>query len=257
MNQAYKNILLDLDGTVYIDDQIIDKADAEIIRLSKKGFNFFYLTNNTSKNTNNYIAKLRNFNLPVNEKSIISPIDVVVDWIKKNNYSRIYLVGVEALKEELSRKTGVFFTSQDPECIIIGFDKELTYQKLETASKLIHLGVSYFLTHIDYYCPTFYGKLPDCGSIGLMLEKSTGVKSSGHFGKPGKYMIDHIKNKIKENEKSILVGDRIYTDIETGLKVGARTILVCSGEFKNNSQDKLVSEDVEIFPTLAEFLRTL
>ena len=104
-------------------------------------------------------------------------------------------MGVSDFKNELIRNTRVSISDKNPKCIIVGFDKELTYQKLETACKLINRGVPYYLSHIDYYCPSLEGNLPDCGSIGLMLEKTTGVKSEGNFGKPSELMTQYIKNE--------------------------------------------------------------
>jgi len=253
----FDKIFLDLDGTVYIDNQIINKADEQIRRLDKKGLEFFYLTNNTSTDTNHYFSKLKKFNLPVSDKSIITPINVIANWIKNKKYSHIYVVGVNDFKNELIKKTGVIITDKNPDCIIVGFDKELTYQKIETACKLIYKGTPYFLSHIDYYCPSLFGNLPDCGLIGLMLEKTTGIKPSGNFGKPSELMIKYIQDKINKGDKNILVGDRIYTDVEIGKKIGAKTVLVCSGEFKNTEDERNQIKDIEIHNTLSDFLRTL
>ena len=253
----YNKIFLDLDGTVYIDNHIIDNADEQIRRLDKNGLEFFYLTNNTSADTNYYFSKLKKLNLPVSTKSIISPTHVISDWIKDKNYSYIYVVGVNDFENELIKKTGVNISDKDPECIIIGFDKELTYQKLEIACKLINKGIPYFLSHIDYYCPSLEGNLPDCGSIGLMIEKTTGIKYEDNFGKPSELMAAYIQNIINENDNIILVGDRIHTDIEIGKKIGAKTILVCSGEFKNTKHEVNKIKDTEIYNTLSDFLRTL
>ena len=253
----FDKIFLDLDGTIYIDNQIINKADEQIRRLNQEGLEFFYLTNNTSADTNHYFSKLKKFNLPVNDKSIISPINVIINWIKNKKYSYIYVLGVNDFKNELIKKTGVIITEKNPECIIVGFDKELTYQKLETACKLIHKGTPYYLSHIDYYCPSLLGNLPDCGSIGLMLEKTTGIKSLGNFGKPSELMIEYIQDRINKSDKNILVGDRIHTDIEIGKKIGAKTVVVCSGEFKNTKDERNKIKDTEIHDTLSDFLRTL
>ena len=253
----HNKIFLDLDGTVYIDNHIIDKADEEIRRLDKNGLEFFYITNNTSADTNYYLTKLKKLNLPVNDKSIISPIHVISNWIQHKKYSNIYIVGVKDFENELIKRTGVKVSTKNPECIIVGFDKELTYQKLETACKLISKGISYYLSHIDYYCPSLEGNLPDCGSIGLLLENTTGVKSKGNFGKPSQLMTEYIKNFINKKDNNILVGDRIHTDIEIGKKIGAKTILVCSGEFKKTKDQMSNIQDTVIYNTLSDFLKTL
>ncbi len=178
-----ENIILDLDGTVYVDNQIINNSDIEIRRLAQKGKSIYYLTNNTSRNTKHYINKLIDLNLPVTENSIISPIHVMIDWIKKNNIKRIYVLGVQELIDELEDKTSVVNSTKNPELIIVAFDRELTYQKLEIACTLINDGVPYYLSHIDIFCPTIKGNMPDCGVIGMLIEKTTGKKSINNFGK--------------------------------------------------------------------------
>ena len=124
--QQSDSIILDLDGTVYIDNQIINNSDAEIRRLAKEGKSIYYLTNNDSKNTDHYVSKLSKLNLPVNENSIISPIHVMIDWIKKNDIKNIYIVGVKELVDEIEKKTNVNNTSDNPDLIIVAYDKELT-----------------------------------------------------------------------------------------------------------------------------------
>ena len=251
------NILLDLDGTVYVDNQIINKSDFEIRRLAKKGKSIYYLTNNTSKNTKHYISKLTNLNLPVSAKSIISPIHVMIDWIKINNIKCVYILGVEELIDELEEKTGVVNSSKNPELIIVAFDKELNYQKLETACELINNGIPYYLSHIDIFCPTLKGNMPDCGAIGMLIEKTTGKKSINNFGKPSDLMINYINTIIDKDHNKIVVGDRIHTDIELGKKIGADTVLVCTGEFKNSKNDNLKIDNTQIFNTLTDYLITI
>ena len=90
-----------------------------------------------------------------------------------------------------------------------------------------------------------------------MLEKTTGIKSKGNFGKPSQLMTEYIQNLINVKDNNILVGDRIHTDIEIGKKIGAKTILVCSGEFKKTKDQMSNIKDTKIYSTLSDFLRTL
>ena len=251
------NIILDLDGTVYVDNKIINNSDVEIRRLAKEGKSFYYVTNNTSKNTEHYVKKLNNLKLPVSTNSIISPIHVMIDWIKKNNIKRVYILGVHELIDELEKKTGVVNSSKNPELIIVAFDKELTYQKLEKACELINNGVPYYLSHIDIFCPTLKGNIPDCGAIAILIEKTTGKKSINNFGKPSDLMTNYINNKLDKNQYKIMVGDRIHTDIELGNKLGAETILVCTGEYQQNSNNSKTIGNTKIFDTLTDYLGTI
>ena len=127
------NIILDLDGTVYIDNTIINNADKQIRRLKHKGFQIYYLTNNTSQNTKYYKRKLKKMNLPISKDSIISPIPVIIEWIRSRNYKTIYVLGVESLKKEIIEKTKVKINPKNAECVIIAFDKEYRYYKGQTA----------------------------------------------------------------------------------------------------------------------------
>ena len=255
--QQSDSIILDLDGTVYIDDQIINNSDAEIRRLAKEGKSIYYLTNNDSKNTDHYVSKLSKLNLPVNENSIISPIHVMIDWIKKNDIKNIYIVGVKELVDEIEKKTNVNNTSDNPDLIIVAYDKELTYQKLETACELINRGVPYYLSHIDIFCPTLKGNIPDCGAIGILIEKTTGKKSINNFGKPSDLMADYISNILHKEINKTVVGDRIHTDIELGKKLGADTVLVCSGEYQASTDKNHSIKDTQIFNTLTDYLITV
>mgnify|MGYP001565421521 FL=1 len=112
------NIFLDLDGTVYVDNIVINNADEQIRRLKNNGFQIYYLTNNTSKNTEYYKSKLKKMNLPISNDSIISPTNVIIEWIKNKNYKTIYVLGVEDLKKEIIEKTQVKINSKNAEWVI-------------------------------------------------------------------------------------------------------------------------------------------
>ena len=141
--------------------------------------------------------------------------------------------------------------------IIVAFDKELTYQKLETACELINNGVPYYLTHIDIFCQTLKGNMPDCGAIGILIEKTTGKKSINNFGKPSDLMTDYINKIVDKDHNKIVVGDRIHTDIELGKKIGAETVLVCTGEYQNSKNDNLKINNTQIYNTLTDYLLTI
>ena len=251
------SIILDLDGTVYIDNQIINNSDSEIRRLARKGKSIYYLTNNDSKNTQHYVDKLNKLNLPVEENSIISPIHVMINWVKEHNIKSFYILGVQELIDELEKETGAVNSADNPELIIVAFDKELTYQKLEIVCGHINKGVPYYLSHIDIFCPTLKGNMPDCGAIGLLIEKTTGIKSINNFGKPSDLMTNYIKQILDKAQKKTVVGDRIHTDIELGKKLGADTILVCSGEYQNPDSKNNKINNTEIYNTLTDYLTTI
>lgn len=246
---------LDLDGTIYLSDKIIDEVDAVIRRLSQRGVKFHYMTNNTSFSSSEYQRKLVRLNLPVSEDSIISPTVVLGDWLKKHCINRVFSVGTAAFQTELRTRAAARQDSEDPECVIVAFDRELDYDKLKRACEMINRGVPYYLTHIDLACPSNFGPIPDCGAIGRLIEVTTGIEPTGHFGKPGDLMLNYLQALSQPSERIVVVGDRDYTDAEIGLRLGAHTVLVCSGEYKRET--KIVDDRIDVWDTLAEYLRSL
>jgi 4-nitrophenyl phosphatase len=248
-----RRLFLDLDGTVYVDSKIVDAVDAELRRLASDGTHIHYLTNNTSMSSRQYTQKLAGLNLPLHESAVISPTIVLADWLRNHGVSRVFSVGTKAFIDELHTRAGVEQTGTRPDCVVVAFDRELTYQKLQIASGLINSGVPWFLTHIDLACPSAEGPIPDCGSIGKLLEATTGIPPVGHFGKPGDLMLCYLRGLIEPGEDVIVAGDRLYTDAAIGLELGVRTVLVCSGEFQQGTST--LDPRIEVHETLAKFLR--
>lgn len=144
----------------------------------------------------------------------------------------LYVCGTRSLKQELM-ENGLTVT-EDPEqaqCIVMGFDTELTFQKLEDVSKLLLTrDIPYIATNPDLVCPTEYGSVPDCGSVCQMIRNATG-KMPLVIGKPSARMPQlAMAHWGYTPEQTCVIGDRIYTDIKSGLNAGVTTVLVLSGE---------------------------
>ena len=148
-----------------------------------------------------------------------------------------YVCGTESLKNQL-RLAGLRVAEtlrDDCSVVLLGYDTELTYEKLENCCILLNRGADYVATHPDLVCPTEYGYVPDCGSVCAMITNATGKKPY-YIGKPRPEMplfaIERI-NKLDSRvcaENTLVVGDRIYTDIASGVNAGTKTLLVLSGE---------------------------
>jgi len=248
-------LLLDLDGTVYLSGQVLPDVWAQLDRVSKCGVGINYMTNNTSVSLQQYEVKLREKNLVWENTKILSPSAVFLDWIENNQISDFYTVGTAALIDEFNLCEGLNSMSNHPQCVVVGFDRELTYQKLMRACELINSGIPWYQTHIDISCPTQNGPIPDCGAIANLIEQTTGISSSGHFGKPGPNMIKYIEKTFGKTSELVVVGDRVYTDGAIGLSLGARSVIVCTGEYSQQSGDK-ISNRLEVFESLAEFLKS-
>ena len=246
-------IFLDLDGTIYLGGKIIDAVDVELRRIGDAGASIYYMTNNTSLSSVEYVHKIGNLGLPLTERAIISPTVVFCNWLREQKIRSVFAVGTKAFCEELELRAGVSVTDDRPDCVIVAFDRELTYKKLEAACGFINSGTPWYLTHIDLACPSPLGPIPDCGAIGRLIEATTGSAPAGHFGKPGDLMLEFLRREIGPYDESIVAGDRLYTDAEVGLRLGARTVIVCTGEFRRGNA--VIDSRIEVHSTLAEFLR--
>ncbi|MHA1439360.1 MAG: HAD-IIA family hydrolase [Promethearchaeota archaeon] len=219
----------DLDGTLYLGNKLFDKVP-ELIELLKKNKKYFYfLSNNSSKSTLDYLQKLNKFNLGISINNIILSQHPTIAYLKKNNYKKIFLMGTSSLKIEF-KEEGFELTEDDPEIVVLAFDQELTYKRLVKATKFLLNNIPYIATHPDDRCPTEDGYIPDAGGMAALLYKTTN-RMPKVFGKPNKEMLLYKLNQLKISPKdAIIFGDRLYTDIKMGINAGVETCLVLSGE---------------------------
>ena len=255
--KSYDELILDLDGTVCLSNKPIGKVIDYLNIIIDQGVGVFILTNNTSVSRKHYFEKLVGLGLRLVIERIISPVDVAGKYMQ-DNYGiepHGFIVGTEDLVSELESKYNIRnVQDESAEFVLVGFDKSLTYQKLEKACELVNLGLPHYMTNIDLTCPTSYGPIPDTGVISNLIELVTNVKAVAHFGKPSEYLTNHILSLIKRKGSALLVGDRLYTDIAIGKKMGIDTLLVFSGETIPTDLSKSKICPTHTANTLAEFL---
>ncbi|MFX0024217.1 MAG: HAD-IIA family hydrolase [Candidatus Hermodarchaeota archaeon] len=220
----------DLDGTIYLGETLFQGVQELIEKLRRKNKHFFFLSNNSSKSTNDYLKKLEGFNLNITRNDIILSQHPTIDYLKKNNFKHIFLLGTQSLKTEFSNE-GFILTEDNPEILVLAFDQELTYERLVKAAYFLQKeGFPYIATHLDNRCPTENGYIPDAGGIAALLYKATD-RMPKVFGKPNKEMLLFKLNQLNLSPKSaVIFGDRLYTDIKMGIETGITTCCVLSGE---------------------------
>ncbi|MDI9595556.1 MAG: HAD-IIA family hydrolase [Atribacterota bacterium] len=251
--KAKKVFLMDMDGTFYLGNTIIPGSLDFIDRLQKNGKSFYFLTNNSSRDANFYALKLNNMGLKTIHKSQIITSGEICAWylqsLKPNG--KVYLLGTKELERDLL-KVGLVSVQNDPDFIVLGFDKTLTYHKLERACYFIRQGIPFFATHPDINCPTEDGPIPDTGSMIKMIEESTGI-SPKIFGKPYPEVIEYVSYRTKTTQNEIvMIGDRLYTDIAMGKKSGITTILVLTGETQKDDVKESPWQPDYVFPSLSD-----
>lgn len=232
-----KVFFFDLDGTIYIEGDLFDGVNDLIKFMKAFNADFFFLSNNSSFSTEDYFDKLKNLGLEIEKDNIIISTHPTIRYLKENNFKKIFLLGTKSLKSEFI-KNGFELTDKDPQILILGFDKELTYEKLKKAAYFLQDNLPYIATHSDVKCPTKRGYIPDAGSIIALLYESTGKKPK-IFGKPNKEMLLFKLRELDFKPRdAVIVGDRLYTDIRMGIEAGVTTICVLTGETSREMIEK-------------------
>lgn len=234
--------VLDMDGTFYLGSTLL-KGSLEFLReVRRLGKKFLFFTNNSSQSPGDYVRKLSGMGCHVREEDIMTSGDVAAAFLWRHYPGRkVYLLGTRPLEENFAAHH-IPLTREKPDIVMVGFDKTLSYEKLERACTYIREGAVFMATHLDINCPTEEGFIPDCGAICAAIESSTGRRPR-YLGKPFRDAVDMILDRSRTNvDKVSFVGDRIYTDVKAGVENGAKGILVLSGETR---QEDVTSSPVQ------------
>lgn len=240
--KAKRLFLLDMDGTIYLGDQLFDGTLDFLNQVRAQGGKYLFVTNNSSRSVSAYVDRLKGMGIPSDADDFLTSVDALI-WYLRGKYdgALIYAFGTKTFREQLSQ-AGFRITDKLEDgvsLLVCGFDTELTFQKLEDACILLGRGVDFVATNPDWVCPTAWGSVPDCGSVCEMLFRATGRRPK-FIGKPEPEMALLSMEKYGYTpEQTVLVGDRVYTDIACGVNAGVDTAFVLSGEG--------VPEDVERF----------
>ena len=248
--------LLDMDGTLYIGDRLFDGVPEFLRHVRSMGGRYLFLTNNSSRGVEGYIEKLRRLGIASAPGDYLTSVDATIRYLKAALPGKTcYVFGTDSFLSQLDR-AGIPVTRdrKRAEVLLCGFDTELTFQKLEDACILLNRGVPFVATNPDWVCPTWYGSVPDCGSVAEMLYRATGRRPR-FIGKPEPDMVElAVKETDFTKEQTILLGDRLYTDIKSGVRAGVDTVLVLSGEV---TLKDLAASDVKptyVMKDIREFL---
>ena len=225
-----KAVFLDLDGTIYLGDSLIDGALDFLGRLEERGIKRYFLSNNSSKSVEQYVEKLRDLGIDADKDEVLLSTHDLISWLSKKEVTSTFLVGTEGMRSMLEEE-GIETSSEQPEFVVLGYDTEISYEKLATASIHLHEGVQLVASHPDMVCPSPRGGLPDTGAYMSLFKATTGVGPVHVCGKPNKGMILHkVEDLGLKPSECCMVGDRLYTDIEMADRAGVHGILVLSGE---------------------------
>lgn len=231
--------ILDMDGTLYLGDDVFEGAVDFIHTLERTGKQYIYLTNNSSRAGADYIGRLRRLGFPCEKENVFTS-GMATGLYLQQNYpgKKCCVVGTKAFREELERY-GAQIDDENAEVVVVGFDTELVYRELDRAVHFLRRGAPFIAANPDWVCPMPHDEvLPDCGSICALLTASSGVEPF-YIGKPNRNIVDVIaKERGIHNSRICCVGDRLYTDIAVAQNAETVSVLVLSGE----TDEKMVRE---------------
>lgn len=237
MHQLVKNTklyLFDMDGTLYLGDRLYDFTKELLSEIRQTGAKYLFMTNNSSKSVEDYVKKLEKMGIAATREDFMTSSQATAYYLKKHHPGKkLYVCGTRSLIAELESEGFETTTDIDQtQCVVMGFDTELTFGKLWDVSNILltKKDIPYIATNPDLVCPTEFGCVPDCGSVCIGIKNATG-REPVVIGKPGPLMPELAMAKLGcSKEKTAVIGDRIYTDVKSGLNAGCTTVLVLSGE---------------------------
>lgn len=241
-----KLFLFDLDGTVYLEHTLFKGVKETLSLISARGGRYAFISNNSSLSVFAYVKKLRAMGINVKKEDFFSSASAAAELLKSRYGSgKIYVQATRACVKEL-RSAGLSVTEKfdkNVSAILVGYDSELTSYKMRLTCKMLtETNAPYYATNPDWVYPVDFGYVPDCGSMCFGYEKATG-KSPVFIGKPNPMMINCVMDKFGyTKDETVLFGDRLYTDVASGVNAGVDAVLVLTGE---TSVDDLAKSEIK------------
>ena len=244
--------LFDLDGTIYLGTELLPGAKRLIETLRARGAKTVFLSNNPTRDPEMYIKKLTGLGIPVKREEILNTVITTVLWLQQNHPDAVvFPIAEEPLIKALA-EAGIKM-SDDPaeiDIVIASYDRSFDYRKLQIAFDAIwQLGrATLITTNPDRYCPFPGGKgEPDAAAVVAAIEASTGTRCIANMGKPDRTMIDTVLAELGVDvARTIMVGDRIETDVRMAVNAGMASALVLTGD---SQLSDLANYEPEFHPT--------
>ncbi len=248
--KTYQAYLFDLDGTIYLGDELLPGAASTISRLKHGGAEIRYVTNNPTRLAGDYAQKLTSLGIATSAEEVVTSVTATTQWLKTHApTARVFPIG-EAPLERALREANIRLSDEPAEIDIVlaSFDRTFTYEKLQIAFDALwfHKRAKLMATNPDRYCPYPGGRgEPDAAAIVAAIEASTGQRLQETFGKPSPLlarMALQTLSRAVEPDQCVMVGDRLHTDIAMGKNAGMDSALVLTGD---STREEIQSSGIE------------
>ncbi|UVI33687.1 TIGR01457 family HAD-type hydrolase [Paenibacillus spongiae] len=252
-------LLIDLDGTLYHGNIMIEGADSLISMLRQREIRYLFVTNNSSATPETVANRLREMGIPAEADDVCTSSQAAAAYIAQEmNEARVFPVGEAGLLDALS-KAGLPIVEDEPDIVVQGIDRQLTYERIAAAVRHIRSGARYILTNPDVLLPSDTGLIPGAGSISAILQKASGI-SPTVIGKPSAILMNYALERLGRKAEDVwVIGDNPATDIAAAQASGCRSVLVLTGlateaNYKDLLQQAGCSAD-EIITDLHQLIR--
>lgn len=232
-----RHVALDMDGTIYRGGTLFPWTNPFLALLAELGISYSFLTNNSSKSSQDYLKHLARLGLHATAEQLFTSTQATVQYLRDAYPSarRLFVLGTVSMRAELTADGYVMTedsAADEPDAVVLGFDLELAYPRLCRAAWWVKQGKPYLASHPDLVCPTDAPTvLVDCGSIMAAIQAATGREPDAVLGKPDPRMLRGLLQRHALHPGQLaMVGDRLYTDMEMARRAGALGALVLSGE---------------------------
>jgi HAD superfamily hydrolase (TIGR01450 family) len=251
-------IILDGDGTLYLDRDPIDGSKELITLLNETSKDFAIISNNDSLSYRTRLKLVRGIlGVNIKPKRFILPTQPTIDYLKEKKIRSFDGLVTAGLRKDIANG-GIRYDEKSPQIIVIGFDTQLTYKKLRRVVSHINGGVDYLVTHTDLLCPTKRGSMPDAGSIFQLIRAATRKEPIVIIGKPFKRIIDYVFKENGLNKKNVLIiGDMADTDVKMAESNDIDSVLIARGNSELRKLKELSLHPSFVFGSLSDMVKAI
>lgn len=253
----YKGYLIDLDGTMYKGTEKIEEAGQFVQKLNELNIPYLFVTNNSSRTPKQVADKLVSFDIPATEEQVFTTSMATANYIaEQKKDASVYVIGEEGIKQAIEEK-GLMFGQEDADFVVVGIDRDITYEKFAVGAIAIRQGAQFVSTNGDIAIPTERGLLPGNGSLTSVLTVTTTVKPT-FIGKPESIIMEQAMRVIGTDlSETLMVGDNYDTDIMAGMNAGMDTLLVHTGVTTKELLQKYDKQPTYVIDSLSEWIERL